>query len=259
MGEPRFYDIKDAARYLGVAPSTLRYWESRGLISAGRNAANDYRRYTVHDLIHASEIAFYRKLGVPAKELESYRTLSAKGLDAALALTEANIEQRIAELEAMRARLAQQRALNAAAEQLRHSGMRPARPAIARLSAIDYDALEPWKVLVEEPWRYGVFIDARNPALVHEAVADARPGKETVLWQRIEAEHNTGCLECLLKVAPSMDASNVDELLDRARASGVEPENVAGTYLLTATDDEGRWDFYRAWIGGMCTQPTASC
>ena len=27
MGEPRFYDIKDAARYLGVAPSTLRYWE----------------------------------------------------------------------------------------------------------------------------------------------------------------------------------------------------------------------------------------
>ena len=104
-----------------------------------------------------------------------------------------------------------------------------------------------------------MFIDARNPALVHEAVADARPGKETVLWQRIEAEHNTGCLECLLKVAPSMDASNVDELLDRARASGVEPENVAGTYLLTATDDEGRWDFYRAWIGGMCTQPTASC
>ena len=56
-----------------------------------------------------------------------------------------------------------------------------------------------------------------------------------------------------------MDASNVDELLDRARASGVEPENVAGTYLLTAIDDEGRWDFYRAWIGGMCTQPTASC
>ena len=27
MAEPRLYDIKDAARYLEVAPSTLRYWE----------------------------------------------------------------------------------------------------------------------------------------------------------------------------------------------------------------------------------------
>ena len=30
--EPVLYDIKDAARYLGVAPSTLRYWEREGLV-----------------------------------------------------------------------------------------------------------------------------------------------------------------------------------------------------------------------------------
>ena len=115
MTLPRLYDIKEAARYLGVASSTLRYWESEGLVQAGRGEANGYRQYSLHDLIEASEIAFYRKLGVPVKELRGYRALSARSLDEALARTEDGVEQRIAELEATKARLARQRALNAKA------------------------------------------------------------------------------------------------------------------------------------------------
>ncbi|WP_417331640.1 MerR family transcriptional regulator [Gordonibacter urolithinfaciens] len=126
--EPVLYDIKDAARYLGVAPSTLRYWEREGLVRAGRNRGNDYRQYALHDLIDASEIAFYRRLGVPVRELAGYRTLSARDLDDALDRTARDVEQRIAELEAMRARLARQRALNARAEELEAAGMRPGAP-----------------------------------------------------------------------------------------------------------------------------------
>ena len=126
MTLPRLYDIKEAARYLGVASSTLRYWESEGLVQAGRGEANGYRQYSLHDLIEASEIAFYRKLGVPVKELRGYRALSARSLDEALARTEDGVEQRIAELEATKARLARQRALNAKAEELRRAGMQPA-------------------------------------------------------------------------------------------------------------------------------------
>ena len=98
--EPVLYDIKDAARYLGVAPSTLRYWEREGLVRAGRNRGNDYRQYALHDLIDASEIAFYRRLGVPVRELAGYRTLSARDLDDALDRTARDVEQRIAELSA---------------------------------------------------------------------------------------------------------------------------------------------------------------
>ena len=131
--EPVLYDIKDAARYLGVAPSTLRYWEREGLVRAGRNRGNDYRQYALPALIDASEIAFYRRLGVPVRELAGYRTLSARDLDDALDRTARDVEQRIAELEAMRARLARQRALNARAEELEAAGMRPGAPALARL------------------------------------------------------------------------------------------------------------------------------
>ena len=157
--EPVLYDIKDAARYLGVAPSTLRYWEREGLVRAGRNRGNDYRQYALHDLIDASEIAFYRRLGVPVRELAGYRTLSARDLDDALDRTARDVEQRIAELEAMRARLARQRALNARAEELEAAGMRPGAPGIARLDAIDYADPALWPLLVDEPWRFAVLVD----------------------------------------------------------------------------------------------------
>ena len=159
MGTPRLYDIKDAARYLGIAASTLRYWESAGLVQAGRDAANGYRRYSLHDLIEASEIAFYRELGVPVKELRGYRALSARGLDEALARTEDDVERRIAELEATRG-------------------------------------------------------------------------------------------ECLLKVSPTALGSNAPALFAEAARQGIEPYAVVGSYLLTASDDTGRWDYHRVWVVG---------
>lgn len=251
MSLTRPYDIKDAARYLGIAPSTLRYWESQGLVQAGRSKANDYRQYSLHDLIEASEIAFYRKLGMPVRELQGYRALSARSLDEALARTEDDIERRITELEATRTRLARQRALNAQVDELQRAGMRPGTPAIASLSAIDYDAAKPWKLLVEEPWRYGVLIRADEPGEVFESVADARTRTGDALWRRSEENDGSTCRECLLKVSPtSTNVSNATELLAEAVRQGLEPQAIVGSYLLTASDAEGRWDYHHAWVVG---------
>ena len=250
MGTPRLYDIKDAARYLGIAASTLRYWESEGLVQAGRSAANGYRQYSLHDLIEASEIAFYRELGVPVKELRGYRALSARGLDEALARTEDDVERRIAELEATRERLARQRALGAAADELERAGMRPGVPVIASLSAIDYDAAAPWKLLVEEPWRYGVLVFASDPDEVRESVVDAQARDGAVLWRRTGAHDEATCRECLLKVSPTAEGSNARALFAEAARQGIEPYAVAGSYLLTASDADGRWDYHRAWVVG---------
>lgn len=251
--ESALYDIKDAARYLGVAPSTLRYWEREGLVRAGRNRSNDYRQYSLHDLIDASEIAFYRRLGVPVRELAGYRTLSARDLDNALVRTAADVEQRIADLEAMRARLAQQRSLNAQAEELEATGMRPGTPTIERLDAMDYADPELWPLLVDEPWRYGVLVDAATPDTVFEMVADT-PTRKGALWERSEPDAET-CRECLLLSDPDNPSrSNASTLLAEAKRQGIEPRLIVGSYLLTATEETAkdgkvaRWDYYHAWM-----------
>lgn len=247
MKAHRLYDIKEAAHHLGVAPSTLRYWEQEGLIRGARNPTNDYRRYALHDLIDIGEIAFYRRLGVPVKELRNYRTISLDQLNATLDRTQQEVEQRSAELKDTQAFLERQRALNAQAVELQRAGMKPGTPVPQRLTAIDYDNPELWLLLINQPWRYSVVIEADAPDTVLESLTDL-PASETTRW-----EHKPGDkpgLECLLCVDPDTDASNAAELFTQAAQHGMQGQRIVASYLLTAAESEGgpRWDYYRAWV-----------
>ena len=101
--------IGEAARKAGVAPSTLRYWESEGLLPAGRvNGRRHYdepalRRLAVIDLAKRAgfTVAEIRRLfdGFPAETppSERWKTLAEGKL--------AEIEALIESAEAMRATL----------------------------------------------------------------------------------------------------------------------------------------------------------
>lgn len=48
--EKQFINIKDAAEYLDVSPSTLRNWEKAGILIPRRHSVNAYRQYIKEDL-----------------------------------------------------------------------------------------------------------------------------------------------------------------------------------------------------------------
>lgn len=273
------YSIKDAAQHLGLTPSALRYWEREELVFPERNGANDYRRYSLYNLIEASEIAFYRQLGVPVKELKNYHALTIDALDETLARTEEDIERRIAELAVSRDRLAKQRALNAQAVALRSADMRPRMPNLDRLVAIEYGNPLHWMLLVDEPWRYGLFIDAADPDTALEGLAEGPTthvdesarlesmlGKSTsakspspdntagksmpdtpalpskpipFLWEQRKRGRCQPSLECLLRIATHGSASNAQGLLAEASRRGMDPAAIVATYLVTGTEIPG--------------------
>ena len=45
-----YLQIKEAARFLGVSPATLRNWERRGKLAPRRHPINRYRLYRKADL-----------------------------------------------------------------------------------------------------------------------------------------------------------------------------------------------------------------
>lgn len=55
--------IREAADRVGVPPSTLRYWEARGLLNPGRRAGG--RRYATADLRRAALLRLARDLDLP--------------------------------------------------------------------------------------------------------------------------------------------------------------------------------------------------
>lgn len=245
------FDIREAARCLAVAPSTLRYWEQQGLVEAGRNTSNDYREYSAHNLIDASEIAFYRRLGVPIKELKDYRTLSIEDIDGTLARTEKTIDAHLKELVEMKERLDQQRKLNAIARTREAEPFEPEPLEPIRLAPIDYTDPAIWQILAEEPWRYAVVIYAGTPLTIHEAIEDDEGRFPEALWDRRDnSDFTEQGFRCLLKVDPTSDASNALALFDRVRQQGAIPRGIFGDYLLSAVDEHDgmRWDYYRAWV-----------
>lgn len=270
------YDIAQAARFIGVSASTLRYWEDEGLIRAQRDARNGYRRYTLHDLMEAGEVAFYREMGVSVKALKGYRDFSTARFDDILIAARSAVEARIEELERMRERVDFQLELNERFRRLSDRALRASSPSVARLVEIDYDSESQWNLLVDDASRYGVFVDASRPLEPVEAVVErstredarrrgcsggcdgaAAPSAASraegdgdgcgLLWRLEDAPADAVWFECLFKCSIDRGESNACKLFAKARAEGFEPLSLVGRYLLTASDGM-RWDWYQCWV-----------
>jgi len=48
--ERKYLTVKDAAKYLGVSPLTLRNWDKLGKLAAYRHPINNYRVYRLDQL-----------------------------------------------------------------------------------------------------------------------------------------------------------------------------------------------------------------
>ncbi|WP_042144151.1 MerR family transcriptional regulator [Paucisalibacillus sp. EB02] len=63
--------INEAAKFLSTTPKTLRFYESKGLITPEKDENNQYRYYTEHDLYRISTILALREIGVSVEEIKT--------------------------------------------------------------------------------------------------------------------------------------------------------------------------------------------
>ena len=64
----KYLSIGEVSRLLDIPESTLRFWQDKGIFSVEKGE-NNYRQYTVYDLTNIAEIAFYRNLGMPVRQM----------------------------------------------------------------------------------------------------------------------------------------------------------------------------------------------
>lgn len=64
------YSIKEAAQMFNITTNKVRFYEKKGLITAERDEANNYRYYTEKDLIKLQTILMYRILNIPIEDIE---------------------------------------------------------------------------------------------------------------------------------------------------------------------------------------------
>ena len=111
-------DLDTASRTLHIPKSTLRYWESEGLLTSKRGE-NNYRQYDERYLIEIGDIDLYRKLGVGIKKINAVRTYTPEELDAFYTASEHDIDAKIAALKKTKEQIKRKRALIAQTESLK--------------------------------------------------------------------------------------------------------------------------------------------
>ena len=76
------YSIREAAQLIGLPESTLRYYETIGLMNpVGRDPSSKHRRYTDHDIDYA--VACLNATGMSIGDMRAYLGNRGKGAHSA--------------------------------------------------------------------------------------------------------------------------------------------------------------------------------
>ena len=92
------YSIGEAAKRIGVAPSTLRYYDKEGLLPEVKRTSGGIRSFSEADFRWLSLIECMKKAGMTILEIKKYLSLMKEG-DATIPERLALFEGRKAELE----------------------------------------------------------------------------------------------------------------------------------------------------------------
>lgn len=63
------FQIGEISRFFDIPASTLRYWEEMGVLTPSKDQSNNYREYSVENLMSISDVIFYKNLGLSLKSI----------------------------------------------------------------------------------------------------------------------------------------------------------------------------------------------
>lgn len=75
----RKYLIHEVAEQLGIAPSAIRFYEKKGLISPAKDSENGYRTFDEYDVYKLWSITYHREFGLSVDEI--YRLKHSDALE----------------------------------------------------------------------------------------------------------------------------------------------------------------------------------
>lgn len=245
--------ISEASRIMGIAPSSLRYYESEGLLTPARIEGSGYRTYSVDSLTELGDVLLYRSIGVPVKSIPALMNSPVENTMSAIDTAIQNTTRQIQELSQTLDRLSMfnQRVRRYYMARIQGSAVvdRPDIDALYSFGMKDENSLRAY--LAEAATNYGVLIeDANRP----NAYIDCAPSPTQVqhsekLWDA--AAHPGRYYQCLMRTDYCQAQHN--DVADHVRAMerlGLRAGALVSQFLTFdySPEDEKRYDYYLAWI-----------
>lgn len=241
-------NISTVSETFGIPASTLRYWESMGLISLSRRE-NNYREYTYSSLLDLSDICYLRNLGIPIKAIKEYQTLSLADSNALYLKKKSELETQINSLQETYSMLRKTLSLMEELEYIREHPYTETQPDIPLLLSHSklYDK-EVWKKYFSGQYQFaGVRLGPPDYRWIWGWAAESCGPDEELAWTF--AEGNRHFAQFILRIdTTNRKHTNLDEAINHLTACGYTIGEIIVRYITIAYEDQTRWDYYKAWI-----------
>jgi DNA-binding transcriptional MerR regulator len=236
------YNIGEVSEIFKVPKSTLRYWDAESLIQMDRNQVNDYREYSIKQILEISDIAFYRSLNIPISKLRKIFEVTLDEFDDILCDTQNDLDTQIAKLEEIKQGIRMRRNNIKEVSLLQAAPYSKCKPDFQRM--VEFEMSHFHK---KNPNDFAILMNINeNSEIQFGSIASEEDKNTDIIWEFGESKNNF--IACILKVSvDNPEENNLKEHLNYINSKGYRAEKIVGRYLVTATE-ELRYDYYKIWM-----------
>jgi len=237
-------NINEVSRLLDIPRSTIRYWESEGLLRPVREDSNNYRQYNRNDIIQVSDIWLYRMLGMSVKEIHDWRLhcKTSSEIRECLEQLDISIQKNIDEFQNRQKRLRMRLSAIQRLDNLLLQEYRFVSPdEFSQMESITEFSLfnhENYSFYIKNPYsmQYVLFYEAGCYASSIDGWLNSdvkMPGK--TLWKK--RKNDVGFLECcLIANSDNICENNLEQHLSYLRDKKLSPGAVIARYITDMYD-----------------------
>ncbi|TCS74711.1 DNA-binding transcriptional MerR regulator [Muricomes intestini] len=244
------YSIGDVSKLFQVAKSTLRYWDAENLIQLERNENNDYRVYTLRELLTILDITLYRKLNMPVKKLKEMYQWDVDAWEDVLCQEIQVVNEKIKSLREIKKNLQSRKDKLQQVEQLQKHSFTESEPDIDKIVFYQIDDSYLFNTYLQNPYNFIIYLspDMDNSEFIpiYGMSVSAITESSNVIWER--EENNKKYMQCLLRVTREEPYNtNLDEIRKNLEKQGYKTGAIIGRFLATAKELVC-YDFYKVWV-----------
>lgn len=235
--------IGEVADLLQINSSKLRYWEQQGLLRLERETENNYRQYSLQDLLRITDILFYRNLQFSTREVRQLLEQSAKDMERELEQKQREIEKQMSSLLHIKQEIITRRDCLQEAVRLQQQPYQLGVPDFTRMREFREDHAADWQMILLNQ-NDSVTLQQREDDEVFYGV----PAEETeaAIWQLQPGQRYA---EVLLRYEIKREQYvDVGQHCQALREMNWQVGQIVSRYLFSANEDGISYDFYKGWI-----------
>ncbi|MDF2543764.1 MAG: hypothetical protein K0S47_3482 [Herbinix sp.] len=237
------FTIGEISELLKIPKSTLRYWESAGLLTMPRDSVNNYRTYNPSSVYTISDLAHFRCLRMSLQDMKRLPDLSPSELADSLITLDRNLDNRLQELLIAKEYITKKMKCIEEYHLLKQNQYSKELPDYDNIYSFSIEDKEAWSIYIKDQYQSILLFDTKTN-LIETGLAVPTMEQHPTIWTK---DSNAFYVSFVLKVGYSNPS--IDDFLPHLKHlqnMGYQISNIFARYLFSA-NEEAYYDFYKAF------------